>query len=30
MQVKRPIKVDKYHPKSLEDTFSKNAREGAI
>ena len=30
MQVKRPIKVDKYHPKSLEDTFSKNTSKGAI
>ena len=29
MQVKRPIKINKYHLKSLPDTYSKNAREGA-
>ena len=29
MQVKRPIKMNKYHLKSLQDTYSKNTREGA-
>ena len=30
IQVKRPIKVNKYHLKSLQDTCLKNTREGAI
>ena len=30
MQVKRPIKFNKYNLKSLQDTYSKNTREGAI
>ena len=30
IQVKRPIKINKFHLKSLEDTNSKNNREGAI
>ena len=30
MQVKRSIKINKFHPKSLQDTYSKNKREGAI
>ena len=29
MQVKTPIKINKYHLKSLQDTYSKNTREGA-
>ena len=29
IQVKRPIKINKYHLKSLQDTYSKNNREGA-
>ena len=29
IQVKRPIKINKYHLKSLQDTYSKNTREGA-
>ena len=29
IQVKRPIKINNYHLKSLEDTYSKNTREGA-
>ena len=29
VQVKRPIKINKYHLKSLQDTYAKNAREGA-
>ena len=29
MQVKRPIKFNKYHLKGLQDRFSKNTREGA-
>ena len=29
MQVKRPIKINKYDLKSLQDTYSKNTREGA-
>ena len=29
IQVKRAIKIDKYHLKSLQDTYSKNTREGA-
>ena len=28
IQVKRPIKINKYHIKSLQDTYSKNTREG--
>ena len=28
IQVKRPIKINKYHLKSLQDTYSKNAHEG--
>ena len=28
-QVNRPIKINKYHLKSLKDTYSKNTREGA-
>ena len=30
MQVKRPIKIDRYYLKSLQDTYSKNTCEGAI
>ena len=30
IQVKRPIKINKYHLKSLKVTYSKNTREGAI
>ena len=29
-QVKRPIKVNKYNLKSLQDTYSKNVYEGAL
>ena len=29
MQVKRPIKINKYHLKSLQGTYSKNTREEA-
>ena len=29
MQVKRPIKINKFHLKSLQDTNSKSNREGA-
>ena len=29
MQVKRPIKFNKYHLKGLQDSYSKNSREGA-
>ena len=29
IQVKRTIEINKYHRKSLQDTFSKNNREGA-
>ena len=29
MQVKRPIKINKYHLKGLQDMYSKNTREGA-
>ena len=29
MQVKRPIKFNKFHLKGLEDTYSKNTREAA-
>ena len=29
IQVKRPIKINKYHLKSLQDTHSKNTCEGA-
>ena len=29
IQVKRPIKINKYHLKRLQDTYSKNTREGA-
>ena len=29
-QVKRPIKINKYHLKSLQDTYSKNTRERAM
>ena len=28
MQVKRPIKINKYHLKSLQDRYSKNTSEG--
>ena len=30
MQVKTPIKINKYHLKSLQDTYSKNTREGPM
>ena len=30
MQVKRPIKTNKYHLKSLQDTYAKNTFEGVI
>ena len=30
MQVKRLIKTNKYHIKSLQDTYSKKTRKGAI
>ena len=30
IQVKRPIKINKYQLKSLKVTYSKNTREGAI
>ena len=30
IQVKRPIKINKFHVKYLQDTYSKNNREGAI
>ena len=30
IQVKRPIKINKYCLKGLQDTYSKNTREGAI
>ena len=30
MQVKRPIKINKYDLKSLQDTYSKNTRDGDI
>ena len=30
IQVKRPIKINKLYLKSLQDTYSKNNREGAI
>ena len=30
IQVKKPIKINIYHAKSLQDTYSKNTREGAI
>ena len=29
IQVKRPIKINKYHLKSLKDTYSKNTCKGA-
>ena len=29
IQVKRPIKINKYHLKSLQDTFSKSTHKGA-
>ena len=29
IQVKKPIKINKYNLKSLQDTYSKNTREGA-
>ena len=29
MQVKRPIKFNKYHLKGLQDRYSKNTRDGA-
>ena len=28
IQVKRPIKINKYHLKILQDTYSRNTREG--
>ena len=28
IQIKRPIEINKYHLKSLQDTYSKNTREG--
>ena len=30
MQVKRPIKIKKYHLKNLQDAYTKIIREGAI
>ena len=30
MQVKRPIEINKYNLKSLQDTYSKNTRDRAI
>ena len=30
IQVKRPIKINKFYRKSLQDTYSKNTQEGAI
>ena len=30
IQVKRPIKINKFHLKSLQDTHSNNNREGTI